>query len=114
MIAARNLTVFDGFDRPAPLKDDDSADARARMWMASACIFVASGPGSERRQVADGLSEPQLIEWGYFHGQAKPWTIVVRHGQTKNVKNFMISDRSFTTYKDLDKKTHNGYPLHCP
>lgn len=107
-IEEEKLTVYDGFGRPSPLSDSESPDARARMWMASACIFVASSlsaPVSKKRRKGgkedDWLSESQLVEYGYFYGQAKPWTIVTRHGQEKNVKNFMIADRSFTTYRDL-------------
>ena len=99
--------VYDGFSKPAPLQNGEAADVRARMWMASAAIFIVchdkpSGKSKTTPAPPSGLSEAQLVEWGYIYGQGKPWVIIVHTSGAGSVKNFMISDRSFITYTDLE------------
>lgn len=89
--------VYNGYDLPHRLKDDEGVDVRARMWMASAGVFFAYN-----KDGAGKLSENQLIEWGYIYGQGKPWVVIVRSDQVKNVELFMIPRRSFVTYDNLD------------
>ena len=74
----------DGFSKPAPLQNGEAADVRARMWMASAAIFIVchdkpSGKSKTTPAPPSGLSEAQLVEWGYIYGQGKPWVIIVQH-----------------------------------
>jgi len=89
--------VYDGFTRPFELEDDDAADVRARMWMASACIFFAHDEGG-----AGDFSDNQLIEWGYIYGQGKPWAVIVRSNEVTKLGHFMVPGRAFITYKTLE------------
>jgi hypothetical protein len=95
-IEESGAVVYDGFSRPRPLHDDHAADVRARMWMASAAIFIASD-----RDAAGNLSENQLIEWGFIYGQGKRWLVVVKDGDENKVHHFMTPEVAFVTYKDL-------------
>jgi hypothetical protein len=88
---------YDGFSLPNPLHEDDAADVRARMWMASAVIFFAYC----QDQIGN-FSDNQLIEWGYNYGQGKPWVVIAKEGQESNVMRFMTPSRSFITFKHIE------------
>ena len=94
-IEAAGAAVYDGFSLPDVLKNDDAADIRARMWMASAAVFFAI------KDEEGGLSANQLVEWAFMYGQGKPWAVIVRTGEEQKLGHFMIPDRSFITFPDL-------------
>jgi hypothetical protein len=108
------MVVFDGFSKPHPVRD--SQEVRARMWMASAAIFVVRdtpmgmrnlGSGRGRRSEAKGLSAEQLAEWGMIYGQGKPWFVICQEGVENEVKQFMIPETPFITYKDINTLSIN-------
>ncbi|MCA3086286.1 MAG: hypothetical protein ING65_08230 [Rhodocyclaceae bacterium] len=111
-IETAGMDVFDGFSKPKGV--ETPADVFARMWMASAAIFVVRNtvlgmrkpntPGSRISEVK-GLSAAQLMEWGFIYGQGKPWFVICQQGDEANVKSFMFTEKPAITYQDLSKAT---------
>jgi len=89
--------VYDGFDEPRPLHDGLTADARARMWLCDAAVFIAIDEegGAE-------FGPNQRIELGIAYGQAKRFVAIVRAGHEKKVSDFMVPDHSCIAFKDLE------------
>jgi hypothetical protein len=92
-----DCVAYDGFSRPfRHIEYYDAAEIRARMWVASACILFASDMDG-----SGNLSDNQLIEWGYFYGQGKPWITIARNDSEKQLQHWMVSDPALISYSDL-------------
>ncbi len=115
-IEKSGMVVFDGFSKPQQVKE--APEVRARMWMASAAIFVVrdtqmgminARSGQGRKSEAKGLSAEQLMEWGMIYGQGKPWFVICQEGVEAEVRKFMIPETPFITYKNIKSLNVNNF-----
>ncbi len=95
-IETAGFEVYDGFERPRQLQDRQPADARARMWLADAAIFVALN-----KDGAGLMSSNQFIEWGYIFGQCKPYEVITMSSYENTIRPFMMPDTSFITLNSM-------------
>lgn len=112
-IEKSGMVVFDGFSKPQPVRD--SQEVRARMWRASAAIFVVRDTrmgmrnSGSRQSKVKGLSAEQLAEWGMIYGQGKPWFVICQEGVEAEVRKFMIPETPFITYKNINSLNVNDF-----
>jgi hypothetical protein len=112
-IEKSGMVVFDGFSKPQPVRE--SQEVRARMWRASAAIFVVRDTrmgmrnSGSRQSKGKGLSAEQLAEWGMIYGQGKPWFVICQEGVEAEVRKFMIPETPFITYKNINSLNVNDF-----
>jgi len=72
-IKLAGMEVYDGFTQPKSATM--ASDVNARMWISSAAFFVVRQAtlGQDGGSNSKGLSNPQIYELGFIHGEGKPW-----------------------------------------
>lgn len=101
-ITLAGMEVYDGFTQPQSATM--ASDVHARMWISSAAFFVVRHAklGQSTKSNSKGLSNPQIYELGFIHGEGKPWYCICQAGDEKSVSSFMNPERSLITYNKLD------------